>query len=110
MQHCRELLAKEVTASENQSALVPANPEALLRLILDLYADANVSELDSGAIPAPLRAAGNTLAKQWKLLIYSSIAWFSILLITISAFVVALEKQDRKLELLLERTTPSLKQ
>ncbi|MCP9795244.1 hypothetical protein [Synechococcus lacustris] len=110
LQHCRELLAKEATASENQSALVPANPETLLRLILDLHADANVSELDSGAIPAPLRAAGNPLANQWKLLIYSSIAWLSILLITISAFVVALEKQDRKLELLLERTTPSLKQ
>ena len=110
LQHCRELLSKEATASENQSALVPANPEALLRLILDLHADANVSELDSGAIPAPLRAAGNPLASQWKLVIYSSIAWFSILLITISAFVVALEKQDRKLELLLERTTPSLKQ
>lgn len=110
LQHCRELLVKEATASENQSALVPANPEALLRLILDLHADANGSELDSGAMPAPLRAAGNPLANQWKLVIYSSIAWLSILLITISAFVVALEKQDRKLELLLERTTPSLKQ
>ena len=62
LQHCRELLAKEVTASENQSALVPANPEALLTLSLDLHADANGSELDSGAMPAPLRAAGNPLA------------------------------------------------
>ena len=110
LQRCRELLEKDVIATDNQSALVPASPEALLRLILDLHADANVSELDSGAIPAPLRAAGNPLASQWKLVIYSSIAWFSILLITISAFVVALEKQDRKLELLLERTKNSIGQ
>jgi hypothetical protein len=73
-----------------------------------LHADA--ADLNSGGIPMPLRSAGNPLASQWKLLIYSSIAWFSILLITITAFVIALEKQDRKLELLLERTTPSLKQ
>jgi len=104
LQRCRELLEKDSKAPNNQSALVPASPETLLRLVLDLHADA--ADLNSGAIPAPLRSAGNPLASQWKLLIYSSIAWFSILLITITAFVIALEKQDRKLELLLERTTP----
>ncbi|WP_341899518.1 hypothetical protein [Synechococcus sp. UW140] len=72
LQHCRELLAKEATASENQSALVPASPEALLRLVLDLQTGAN--DLNSGALPAPLRALGNPLASQWKLVIYSSIA------------------------------------
>ena len=108
LQRCRELLEKDAITIENQSALVPASPDALLRLVLDLQNGAN--DLNSGAIPAPLRALGNPLASQWKLLIYSSIAWFSILLITITVFVVALEKQDRKLELLLKRTTPSLKQ
>ena len=108
LQRCRELLEKDAITIDNQSALVPASPEALLRLVLDLQTGA--TDLNSGAMPAPLRAAGNPLASQWKLLIYSSIAWFSILLITITVFVVALEKQDRKLELLLERTTPSLKQ
>ena len=94
LQRCRELLEKDSKAPNNQSALVPANPEALLRLVLDLHADA--ADLNSGAIPAPLRSAGNPLASKWKLLIYSSIAWFGILLITITAFVIALEKQDRK--------------
>jgi len=108
LQRCRELLEKDAITINNQSALVPASPEALLRLVLDLQTGA--TDLNSAAMPAPLRAAGNPLAIQWKLLIYSSIAWFSILLITITAFVIALEKQDRKLELLLERTTPSLKQ
>ena len=108
LQRCRELLEKDAITIDNQSALVPASPDALLRLVLDLQTDA--TDLNSGAVPAPLRAAGNPLASQWKLLIYSSIAWFSILLITITAFGIALEKQDRKLELLLERTTPSLKQ
>jgi hypothetical protein len=108
LQRCRELLEKEETVTDSKSALVPASPEALLRLVLDLHADA--ADLNSGAIPAPLRSAGNPLASQWKLLICSSIAWLSILLITITAFVIALEKQDRKLKLLLERTTPSLKQ
>jgi len=108
LQRCRELLEKDAITIDNQSALVPASPDALLRLVLDLQTGA--TDLNSGAIPAPLRATGNPLASQWRLLIYSSIAWFSILLITITAFVIALEKQDRKLELLLERTTPSLKQ
>ena len=108
LQRCRELLEKDAITIDNQSALVPASPEALLKLVLDLQTGA--TDLNSGAMPAPLRANGNPLASQWKLLIYSSIAWFSILLITITAFVIALEKQDRKLELLLERTTPNLKQ
>jgi len=107
LQRCRELLEKDATVTDNKSALVPASPEALLRLVLDLHADA--ADLNSGAIPAPLRSAGNPLASQWKLLIYSSIAWLSILLITITTFVIALEKQDRKLELLIERTTPILR-
>ena len=107
LQRCRELLEKDAKAPNNQSALVPASPEALLRLVLDLHADA--ADLNSGGIPMPLRSAGNPLASQWKLLIYSSIAWLTILLITITAFVIALEKQDHKLELLLERTTPRLR-
>ena len=94
LQRCRELLEKDAITIDNQSALVPASPDALLRLVLDLQTGANVSEQDSGAIPAPLRTAGNPLASQWKLVIYSSIAWFSILLITITAFGIALEKQD----------------
>ena len=32
-------------------------------------------------------------------MIYSSIAWLDILLMTVTAFIIALEKQDRKLAL-----------
>jgi hypothetical protein len=72
LQRCRELLEKDATVTDNKSALVPASPEALLRLVLDIHADSVA--LNSGTIPMPLSSAGNPLASQWKLLIYSSIA------------------------------------
>ena len=35
LQHCRELLAAQISDAETCSALVPVTPEALLRLVLD---------------------------------------------------------------------------
>jgi hypothetical protein len=41
---------------------------------------------------------------------WTSLAWIAVLGITVAGFLRALERQDRKLELLLQRTTPVEKQ
>ena len=37
---------------------------------------------------------------------WTSMAWMVVLCITVAGFLGALERQDRKLELLLQRTAP----
>ena len=93
LQRCRELLAERASETEISSALVPATPEALLRLVLDLEPKAQAGISASGPNP-------------WRLVAWTSLAWMTVLGLTVAGFLGALERQDRKLELLLQRTTP----
>jgi len=102
LQRCRELLEKEATVTDNKSALVPASPEALLRLVLDLQTGAK--NQDDNSIPLPIKTASYQQNNQLKTIAYTSALWLCILFITISGFIGILDKQDRKLEILLERT------
>jgi hypothetical protein len=43
----------------------------------------------------------------WKLVAWTSLAWLVVLTVTVAGFLAVLERQDRKLELLLQRTAPS---
>lgn len=97
LQRCRELLAERASETEISSALVPATPEALLRLVLDLEPEAHAGISASGPNP-------------WMLVAWTSLVWMAVLGITVAGFLGALERQDRKLELLLQRTTPVEKQ
>lgn len=47
--------------------------------------------------------ASHPVASQWRSAIYSSVVWFILLLITLGELLLVLKKQDRKLELFLER-------
>ena len=76
---------------------MPATLEALLRLVLDLEPEPQAGISASGLNP-------------WKLVAWTSLAWIAVLGITVAGFLRALERQDRKLELLLQRTTPVEKQ
>jgi len=109
LQRCRELLAERVGEAEACSALVPATPEALLRLVLDLEPQApasarrrawrNAAGAEAGTIqPGP---------NPWKLVASTSLVWMAVLGVTVSGFLGALERQDRKLDLLLERAYPA---
>ena len=102
LQRCRELLEKDAITIDNQSALVPASPEALLRLVLDLQAGA--TKQDDNEIPIPIRTARYKQNNQLKVIAYTSIVWLCVLLITVAGFVYILDRQDQKLEILLERT------
>ena len=96
LQRCRELLADQVSEVEACAALVPATPEALLKLLLELDPPAKATAERS------LKAAGGA----WKLVALTSAGWLVVLGITVAGFLGALERQDQKLELLLERTQP----
>ena len=108
IQRCREVLAERISKPEACSALVPATPEALLRLMLDL----EPQEQSAGASQR-WRVPGSTGPSDhwagpnpWKLVAWTSLAWMVVLVITVEGFLGALERQDRKLELLLQRTAP----
>ena len=104
LQHCRELLAAQVSEAEACSALVPVTPEALLRLVLDLEAERAVAAGSAKPAAAWRRVQP---VNPWRVAAWTSLAWMAVLGITVVSFLSVLERQDRKLELLLERTAPS---
>ena len=97
LQRCRELLADQVSEAEACTALVPATPEALLKLLLELESPATATAEKSS------RAASGA----WKLVALTSVGWLVVLGITVAGFVGALERQNQTLHLLLERTAPA---
>jgi len=104
LQHCRDLLVAQAGNAESSSALVPATPEALLRLVLDLEAERAVASGSAKPAAAWRRVQS---ANPWSVAAWTSLAWMAVLGITVASFLSVLERQDRKLELLLERTAPS---
>jgi len=104
LQRCRELLEKDAITIDNQSALVPASPDALLRLVLDLQTGA--TKQDNNEVPIPIRTARYQQNNQLKVIAYTSIVWLCVLLVTVAGFMYILDRQDQKLEILLERTKP----
>ncbi len=108
IQRCRELLVERSSEAETGSALVPATPEALLRLMLDLEPQGRPaagpprwSSFSSTPTAAPWVGPN-----PWRLMAWTSLAWMVVLGVTVAGFLGALERQDRKLELLLQRTAP----
>ncbi|MCP9928814.1 hypothetical protein [Cyanobium sp. CH-040] len=109
LQHCRELLAAQASGAEpssalKSSALVPVTPEALLRVLLDLEAEQPGAGRGSSA---PRSWRPGRAANPWKLVAGTSLAWMVVLGITVAGFLAVLERQDRQLELLLERSAPA---
>jgi hypothetical protein len=85
------------------TALVPVTPESLHRVLLDL-------EGESTSTPRASAAAGlwrpAEPAHGWKVMAWTSLAWLLVLGLPVSGFRAALERQDRQIELLLQRTAP----
>jgi hypothetical protein len=121
LQRCRDVLADTIAAGEGSSALVPATPEALLRLVLDLNL---TEEAGAGGRPRtapshqpPLHELLNARLDArkrnqliWRIALGTSLAWMVVLAATVAGFQSVLDRQDRKLELLLERTAPAQQQ
>ena len=94
LQRCREQLAAEVGHEEAASAWAPVSAEQVLDLVL--------SNDPSTSFPGRL---GEGLPKQsilqWVAL--TSGVWLIILLVISGGFLLQLERQDRKLDMLLDR-------
>lgn len=108
LQHCRELLLAQASGAEPSSALVPVNPEALMQLVMDLDPGPEQLGAEGGSRTVGSWRPG-VAPNPWKVAAWTSLAWLAVLGITAAGFMAALERQDRQLELLLERTTPSSK-
>jgi hypothetical protein len=93
LQRCRELLAKRVSEAEACSALVPATSEVLLGLILDLEPKAQAA------------TAHGKPVEPWRLVAWTSLAWIMVVGIIVAGFWGALERQERKLDLLLQQSS-----
>jgi hypothetical protein len=108
IQRCREVLSERISKTEACSALVPATPEALLRLMLDLEPqDQSAGAAQRWRVPGSTGPSAHWAGPNpWKLVAWTSMAWMVVLGITVAGFMGALERQDRKLELLLQRTAP----
>ena len=108
IQRCREVLSERISETEACSALVPATPEALLRLMLDLEPqDQSAGASQRWRVPGSTGPSAHWAGPNpWKLVAWTSMAWMVVLGITVAGFNGALERQDRKLELLLQRTAP----
>ena len=106
LQRCREVLAERVSEAEACSALVPATPEALLRLMVDLEPTSESARQahNWGRSHSPGSGSVASNSHAWKLVAWTSLAWMAVLGITVGGFLSALDRQDRKLELLLQRT------
>jgi hypothetical protein len=108
IQRCREVLSERISETEACSALVPATPEALLRLMLDLEPqDQSAGASQRWRVPGSTGPSAHWAGPNpWKLVAWTSMAWMVVLGITVAGFMGALERQDHKLELLLQRTAP----
>jgi len=91
-------------------------PEALMRLVLDLNLEPE-PEPEAGQ-PSSARRSSRTSSSwrpvmtpnPWKVAAWMSLAWLAVLGITVAGFMAVLERQDRQLELLLERTAPAFRE
>ena len=99
LQRCRERLSLHTKEAENCTALVPFEPAKVLALVL------NANGPDSKPLPTVGIPQGDRRRDIQIVAITSSI-WLAILMVVVAGFHHALERQDKKLELLLERTAP----
>jgi hypothetical protein len=105
LQRCRQLLIERAGEVHICSALVPATPEALLRVMLDLDPSLQSPSRKHGWIGSmsPRSSSNSSSLNPWKLVAWTSLSWLVVLAITVVGFLNALDRQDRKLDQLLER-------
>jgi hypothetical protein len=77
--------------------LVPATPESLLRMMVELEPQGGQG-----------RTSGIDASNPWRLVALTSSGWLVVVAVMAAGFLAALERQERKIELLLQQTTPAV--
>lgn len=113
LKRCRELLADRGSDADTSSVLLPATPEAVLQLMLDIKPHQQVMSSRSSrqepaaeGVPPTASTMPAVGPNPWQVVGCTSLVWLVVLGITVAGFLAVLERQDRKLEQLLQRTTP----
>ncbi len=90
LQRCRDALLKSAPDERADPAQVPATADAVLRLVLDLEPEKTTPGNDRAA------TGGST----WRVVGWTSLAWMLVVGLSLAWFMGALDRQERKLELL----------
>jgi hypothetical protein len=107
LEQCRELL-QGFTCNESVSAIVPATPESLLRLILELddsrddllLAKPNKKILKHRSLQASEPSGANF---PWRPVLLTSIAWLIVMAFPIGLLISHINRQEAQLIRLLDR-------
>ena len=100
LQLCREHLASKTNKDNETFALAPVKAEDILSLVLTTEV---IDPTGGASIPTPRCR----LSRDLQLIGITSAVWVSALMIIVAGFHHALEQQNQKLELLLERVAPA---
>jgi hypothetical protein len=111
LQRCRDMLADQQSEPDSAPAQVPATADSLLRLLLELDAGqpgGSRRKREPASRLFPWR--GNAAANPWKLVALTSGVWLVVLALCVAGLLGMVERRDRTLELLLERSAASATQ
>ena len=111
LNQCRDELTRLLGAEAATSAIVPATPEALLRLILTLE-EPEVEPVLSSKSKKQNKAGEEELlpdpaqAFPWKAIALTSAVWLSALAVLGATLISQIQVQDQRLQQLIERLEP----
>ena len=112
LNQCRDELAKAMGSEASSSAIVPATPEALLRLILTLE-EPEVEPVLSSKTKKQKKTGEEELlpdlgkaALPWRAVALTSAVWLTALVVLGVSLTSQIQRQDQRLQQLIERIEP----
>jgi len=109
LKQCRDELTKMMGSEASTSSIVPANPEALLRLILTLE-EPDVEPILSSKTKKQKRSsdeeppsAPGQAAFPWRVVALTSAVWLTALVVLGVSLTSQIQRQDQRLQQLIER-------
>jgi len=109
LNQCRDELTKQLGSEASSSAIVPASPEALLRLILTLE-EPEVEPVLITKIKKQSKSSDKELSPDrgqatlpWKVVALTSAVWLTALVVLGVSLTSQIQRQDQRLQQLIER-------
>lgn len=112
LNQCRDELTKLMGSEDSTSAIVPATPEALLRLILTLEEPeaepvliTKIKKAKKSSDEEEIPDRGQAVFP-WRIVALTSAVWLTALIVLGLAFTSQIQRQDQRLQQLIERIEP----
>ena len=108
LNQCRDELTKQLGSEASSSAIVPATPEALLRLILTLEEPETEPVLITKIKNAKMSSDEEEIpdrgqAFPWRAIVLTSAIWLTALVVLGVSLTSQIQRQDQRLQQLIER-------